>query len=465
LFPETPPGGCWLHQATAGRGAFGGREDTGAGGAKPISSQRMETGLDLPPLNPWAKAKRGVSGDDVTVHSYAVNSNEMHTILLRGIVPTKNYWHNTEATTMKTIIADNHIALLYKHGVYKRMLLPGKHTVWKIFGEKALTFHAEGQLYFGDMNLPALRKDAEFEKSVAVIEVPDHHIALHFVDGRIVGSLRSGIHVFWNIMEKHTFETIDITEPDTANKLPVAYMNYIPSSLYTGYVVNDGETGLLFYNGKYQKSLGSGQYFFWSYNIKVALQVVDTRVQQLDISGQEILTADKVSLRVNFVCSYQITDPVSIVTKLKDYKTQIYVLVQLILREFAGKYRFDELLRQKDSLGGFVLEKLKEREGEFYAKFSDAGVKDIILPGEIRDIMNTVLVAEKAAQASVITRREETAATKSLLDTAKLMDENATLYKLKELEYLERICDKIGNISVDAGGGILNNLRALVTNK
>jgi hypothetical protein len=56
-------------------------------------------------------------------------------------------------------------------------------------------------------------------------------------------------------------------------------------------------------------------------------------------------------------------------------------------------------------------------------------------------------------------------ATKSLLDTAKLMDENATLYKPKELEYLERICDKIGSISVDAGGGILRNLRELVTGK
>lgn len=109
-----------------------------------------------------------------------------------------------------------------------------------------------------------------------------------------------------------------------------------------------------------------------------------------------------------------------------------------------------------------MLEKLREREKEFFVTFSDAGVKDIILPGEIRDIMNTVLVTEKSAQASVITRREETAATKSLLDTAKLMDENATLFKLKELEYLERICDKVGSISVDGGGGILKNLRDLV---
>ena len=126
-------------------------------------------------------------------------------------------------------------------------------------------------------------------------------------------------------------------------------------------------------------------------------------------------------------------------------------------------YRLDELLRQKENIGTQVLEEIKTREAEFFVKFSEAGVKDIILPGEIRDIMNTVLIAEKSAQASVITRREETAATKSLLETAKLMDENATLYKLKELEYMERICDRIGNISVDSGGGIVEGLRRLLS--
>jgi regulator of protease activity HflC (stomatin/prohibitin superfamily) len=226
--------------------------------------------------------------------------------------------------------------------------------------------------------------------------------------------------------------------------------------------VDNGEIGLLFYNGVYQHILGAGTYYFWNHNTKVTVQKVDTRIKHLDISGQEILTADKVNLRVNFVCSYQVIDPINVTTKLKDYKTQLHVMVQLIIREFVGKYRFDELLRQKDSIGGYVLEKLKERESEFFVRFTDAGIKDIILPGEIRDIMNTVLVAEKSAQASVITRREETAATKSLLETAKLMDENTTLYKLKELEYLERICKTIGNISVDSGSGIISNLRELL---
>ena len=82
----------------------------------------------------------------------------------------------------------------------------------------------------------------------------------------------------------------------------------------------------------------------------------------------------------------------------------------------------------------------------------------MILPGEIREIMNTVLIAEKRAQANVIMRREEVASTRSLLNTAKLMDENRTLYKLKELEYLEKICEKVGEISVNGSAGIVEQL-------
>lgn len=92
-----------------------------------------------------------------------------------------------------------------------------------------------------------------------------------------------------------------------------------------------------------------------------------------------------------------------------------------------------------------------------------AGVKDVILPGEIKDILNTVLVAEKQAQANLILRREETASTRSLLNTAKLMDENQTLYRLKELEFLEKICEKVGNVSLLGGGTLLEQLNSLLS--
>ena len=144
---------------------------------------------------------------------------------------------------------------------------------------------------------------------------------------------------------------------------------------------------------------------------------------------------------------------------------QLYTCAQLVLREYVGRFRLDELLAQKEEIGQYVLQKLRERQEEFCVEVTGAGIKDIILPGEIREIMNTVLVAEKKAQANVIMRREEVASTRSLLNTARLMDENRTLFKLKEMEYLERICDKVGGITLNGGTNVLEQLSELMAAK
>jgi regulator of protease activity HflC (stomatin/prohibitin superfamily) len=216
---------------------------------------------------------------------------------------------------------------------------------------------------------------------------------------------------------------------------------------------------------KLVKVLDGGVYYFWRNGTSIKVDTVDTRLVQLNVLGQEILTQDKVSLRINFVCNYKLTDIVKSVTEIDDYEEQIRLTCQMSLRDYVGKHKLDEILDNKEEISEFVFSKIKEKEKELYISVSNAGVKDIILPGEIRNIMNTVLVAEKQAQANVITRREEVASTRSLLNTAKLMDENQTLYKLKELEYIERICENVGNISLNGGDGIIAQLSTILKGK
>ena len=87
------------------------------------------------------------------------------------------------------------------------------------------------------------------------------------------------------------------------------------------------------------------------------------------------------------------------------------------------------------------------------------GVKDIVLPGEMKTILAQVVEAGKSAEANVIRRREETAATRSLLNTAKVMEDNPVALRLKELETLERVAERIDKISVFGGlDQVLNGL-------
>ena len=368
---------------------------------------------------------------------------------------------------MKIIINENERGFLFKNGTFQHMMEPGKHNIYSFWGETYFKSTISKMVTIKDIDIHVLLKDKKFAESVTKIEVPDVHFALHYEDGRVIEALKPGTYYFWNVFHEHTFQIIDISQPGVT--LSKEMMPTVPIGLYSQIVVSEGETGLLFFDGKFQEQLSSGSYYFWNSAVKVTCQLVDLRTQQLDVNSQEILTADKVTLRLNFVCTYKITDAVSINNSLKDYKNQIYVTTQLVLREYVGRLKFDELLEQKGNIAGIVLEKLREKQNSLLIEFTDAGLKDIILPGEIRDIMNTVLIAEKNAQANVISRREEVASTRSLLNTAKLMEENTTLYKLKELEYLEKICDKVGNISVGnisvGNGNLLGQLGEILNTK
>ncbi len=239
-------------------------------------------------------------------------------------------------------------------------------------------------------------------------------------------------------------------------------LSLVPGKLYTEVKVGEGETGLVYYDNVLQKPLSRGIYRFWNYKHSISYKVLDMKQRELDIVGQEILTKDKIGIRMNVSCIYKIRDAVEFAAAISDLKGQLYSAVQLAIREIVGNYKLDEILEAKERISAEIYEALKDREGMFCVHFLTAGIKDIILPGEIRAIMNSVLVAEKTAQANVISRREEVASTRSLLNTAKLMEENQTLYKLKELEYLERICGKVGEISVNGNAGIVEQLGRLM---
>ena len=188
-------------------------------------------------------------------------------------------------------------------------------------------------------------------------------------------------------------------------------------------------------------------------------------MQQLEINGQEILTKDKAALRINGQTQYKVVDVEKALLQNKEYDKQLYVAFQLALREYVSTMGFDELLEKKETIAPFVLERVKSEAEKLGVAVAGFGIRDIILPGDVKEIMNQVLVAEKKAQANIIMRREETASTRSMLNTAKMMEENATLWKLKEMEYMEKIADKINTISVAGNGQILDQLKQIFVSK
>ena len=360
----------------------------------------------------------------------------------------------------KIIINENQRGFLFKNGKYVGLLGAGKHRLFR--GVQVELCNTEEPVSCSRCSLEMLLKDPEVARLVTVVEVGDEQLALHYVNGQFTSVLRRGKYAFWSIADRHECKLMELSDPTVDASVPRYIFSMIPQSCYTKIEVAEYQKARLYINRKLKRILDAGTYYFWKTSDTVTVDFVDTRLTQMDVTGQEILTADKVAIRVNFVCHYRVTDYVRILTEIDDFELQMHVAAQLALREYVGKYKLDEILESKEQMSEFVLERLKRKEGELFVSVADAGVKDIILPGEIREIMNTVLVAEKRAQASVILRREEVASTRSLLNTARLMDENQTLYRLKELEYVERICENVGNISLSGNGSVLTQLTSLL---
>ena len=111
----------------------------------------------------------------------------------------------------------------------------------------------------------------------------------------------------------------------------------------------------------------------------------------------------------------------------------------MALRAAIGTRDLDALLNEKESLAAEVTGVVRPRAAEFGVEVVAVGVKDLILPGDMRTLLNKVIEAKKAAEASLITRREEAAALRHQANTAKLYVDNPTLLRLRELEAVEKI--------------------------
>lgn len=350
-------------------------------------------------------------------------------------------------------------ALVFRKGEYLRMLGPGKH--WLGWGQEGMIFEITDE-FRPVVPLQILLQDPDFVDAVEVVNVKDGQIALRFEQGLLKAVMPAGRYVFWKNANDYRFVFADISSVYINEQFDMALLQHPFVVPYVRYVaVEANEKGLLFVNGRYDRMLDSGTYYWWRNNISVQVLRADMRQQILEMNGQEILTKDKATLRISASGRYQIIDAEKAVLNNREYDKQLYAAFQLALRQYVGRFSLDELLENKEDLSCVVLQQVQTVAQNLGVNVSDFGIRDIILPGEMRDILNQVLMAEKKSQAQSIIRREETAATRSLLNTARLMEDNQMLWKLKEMEYVEKIAEKISQLNVTGNGELIEQLKKI----
>lgn len=371
----------------------------------------------------------------------------------------------------KTIdVADNERALLFKRSRFERLLEPGRHRVYSLGCDVRVEKYDISDLVFDNQNAKFLLKTQPkaLSQYLEGYEMADNQLGLFYRNGNLMDVLVPGSFLaVWKGVEQVKVEIVDISEHYDidaklvgllARGLKVGKSPNIASAVAYA-EVPDEQTGLLMVNGKLEKMLQPGHYGYWKFNRSISVKLLDLRLQAIEVSGQEILTKDRVSLRINLAGTYRIIAPEMVATKLSDYAGFIYRELQLRLREAVGTQALDTLLEDKDSLNSVIAKGVADKLAQYGVEMLSIGVKDIILPGDMKQILNQVVEAQKESEANLIKRREETQAMRSLHNTAKMMENNPILLRLKELETLERVTERIDKISVYGGlDGVLNDL-------
>ncbi len=337
-------------------------------------------------------------------------------------------------------IRDSEIGLLHRDGVFQGLLEAGIHRFLDPFDDLAVVVVDQRAPFLVHEKLDMIVKSGALKGLAQVVDLRDDQRALVWIDRRFARILGPGLHVYWTNFRDVRVEVVAVqcerfehADLKTILRSPTAR-----EQLELG-AVNRGCVGVLFLDGRYIETLDPGPWAFWKGAADVRVVEVDVRELTLDLVGQDLMSADKVTLRLNAVATYRVVDARRAVCATEDFKQALYREAQLALRAVVNGRELDMLLSEKDAVAAEAAAILASRASGLGLEVALLGIRDLILPGDMKDLMNKVTEAKKAAEANLVTRREETAALRSQANTARLLAENPTLMRMRELEVLEKI--------------------------
>ncbi|MEB4593123.1 slipin family protein [Candidatus Thiothrix sp. Deng01] len=372
----------------------------------------------------------------------------------------------------KVIIPETHRGLLFKDEQFVAVLDAGVHTFWDWktqyrVQQIAVTGQAQTTVPEDVLTLAELHPD-KFAAHLHCWETGEQEVGLLY-QGNVLKDIKPPAQrgACWQGQRCIEVRKLDIS---TDFKVPKALANQLLAvkepalraatlNALAIAAIPEGHTGFLEVDGEQREVLAAGTHAWWQFNHSIKVTQLDCRLQNMEVNGQEILTKDRVGLRINLSAMWQIVDPQQVKTALADHQDYLYRELQLALRTVVSTQTLDELLADKNLLNQTIQQLVAEKAAAYGIVLKAVGARDIVLPGDMKAILAQVVAAEKQAEASLIRRREETQETRSLHNTAKVMEGNPVLLRLKELEVLEKITARISTLNVYGGlDGVMNDL-------
>ncbi len=211
------------------------------------------------------------------------------------------------------------------------------------------------------------------------------------------------------------------------------------------FIVKEYERALMYKDGKFERLLEAGKYTFWRWEA-IELTYVSMRQMSEVISGQEMLTSDKIGVRVSLIAQYVVDDPIKAINVTENFSQQLYQDLQLELRNQIAGLTIDQLLETRAEMGTEITAKIKPLASEYGISLKRVGIRDIVLPGSVREVLMKEVEADRRGRADLVKARHEVATARARANTAKILSENPNVMRMQELEALVSVASKQGNV-------------------
>src|SRR5262245_34859014 len=229
------------------------------------------------------------------------------------------------------------MGLLFRDGEFRGLLSAGKHWFVDLLGKVRVEVVSQREPWLVHEKLDLIVKSGALADRAVVIDLKDDQRALVWIDGRFSHVLPPGLYAYWKGLRDVRVEVVDARKVRFEHKdLPVIARSLLAERVLEAASVEAGHAGVLFLDGAYAETLAPGRYAFWKHVAQVRLVPVDLRETMLDIAGQDIMTSDKVTLRLNAVVTYRVVDARQAVGVVDDARQALYRETQLALRAALG---------------------------------------------------------------------------------------------------------------------------------
>jgi regulator of protease activity HflC (stomatin/prohibitin superfamily) len=219
------------------------------------------------------------------------------------------------------------------------------------------------------------------------------------------------------------------------------------------FCVPEGWTGLLYQHGLYVRRSNAGRHVNWGCGW--TMNLIDLRKTSLLVAGQEILTADSVSLKISLLVTYQVTEPVKAAHETQNSLGDLYNAAQLALRAVVNGVAVEALLNQRLEIGPQLLARMQPEMMKIGVNVLTVEVKDVMFPADLKRAFADVLKAKHEGQAALERARGESASLRNLANAARVLEGNPALMNLRLMQSLSAAQNAGSTLVLGIPGGFV----------